>query len=155
MTADDTTDEFTGFPPEALDFYEALEADNTKAFWTEHKGVYEQSVKAPMLALCDRLAPEFGTAKMFRPYRDVRFSKDKSPDKTSAAAVLPRADGAGAAYVALSAAGLFIGAGYHEMASDQVARFREAVDDDTLGDQLADDAARLRQVRLHTSLEDA
>ena len=138
MTADDTTDEFTGFPPEALDFYEALEADNTKAFWTEHKGVYEQSVKAPMLALCDRLAPEFGTAKMFRPYRDVRFSKDKSPYKTSAAAVLTPADGAGAAYVALSAAGLFIGAGYHEMASDQVARFREAVDDDTLGDQLAD-----------------
>ena len=67
MTTDDATDQFTGFPPEALDFYEALEADNTKAFWTAHKAVYEQSVKAPMLALCDRLAPEFGAAKMFRP----------------------------------------------------------------------------------------
>lgn len=131
--------EFTGFPPEALDFYEALEADNTKVFWTENKQVYDEAVKAPMLALCDLLAPEFGAAKMFRPHRDVRFSKDKSPYKTTASAVLyGDADGAGAQYVQLSAAGLLLGAGYHEMASDQVQRFRESVDDDTLGTQLGD-----------------
>lgn len=136
MSSDEPT-EFTGFPPEAYDFYEELEADNTKAFWTEHKQVYDTAVKQPMLALCDLLAPEFGAAKVFRPYRDVRFSKDKTPYKTSQAAVLGMADGAGAAYVQLSAAGLMVGAGYHEMAGDQLARFRESVDDETLGEQLS------------------
>lgn len=138
MTTNDAMDEFAGFPPEALDFYEALEADNTKAFWTEHKDVYEQSVKAPLLALCERLGPEFGTAKVFRPYRDVRFSKDKTPYKTAASALLTRPDGDGAQYLQISAAGLFVGLGYHEMASDQVTRFRSAVDDETLGTRLAE-----------------
>jgi uncharacterized protein (TIGR02453 family) len=128
---------FSGFPPEALDFYEELEADNTKAFWTENRHVYERAVKEPLLALCDRLAEEFGAAKVFRPYRDVRFSKDKSPYKTAQGAVLGTAAGAGAQYVQISAAGLLVAAGYYEMASDQVKRFREAVDDETSGEGLA------------------
>lgn len=132
-----TDSRFTGFPPEALDFYEELEADNTKAFWTEHKHVYDDAVRRPLLALCDLLADEFGAAKVFRPYRDVRFSKDKSPYKTAQGAVLTSGDGAGASYVQVSAAGLLVAAGYHEMASDQVARFRGAVDDETTGTQLA------------------
>jgi uncharacterized protein (DUF2461 family) len=37
--------EFTGFPAAALDFYDDLEVDNTKTFWTAHKEVYEQAVK--------------------------------------------------------------------------------------------------------------
>ena len=133
---DDGAIRFSGFPSEALDFYEALEADNTKAFWTEHKSTYETAVKQPLLALCDELAPEFGSAKVFRPYRDVRFSKDKSPYKTAQGAVLGMTDGAGALYLQISAAGLMVGAGYHEMASDQVQHYREAVDDETTGEQL-------------------
>jgi len=137
---------FEGFPSEALDFYEGLEADNTKVFWTEHKQVYDEAVKKPLLALCDRLAPEFGSAKVFRPYRDVRFSKDKSPYKTAAAAVMHAdGDGAGAHYLQLSAAGLMLGAGYHEMSSEKVARFRESVADDTLGNQLTQVLAEIEQ----------
>ena len=67
---------FAGFPEEALVFYEGLRADNTKAYWTDHRAVYERAVKAPMQALLDDLEPEFGRGKVFRPYRDVRFSKD-------------------------------------------------------------------------------
>jgi len=70
--------EFTGFPEAALDFYDDLEMDNTKSFWEAHKAVHAQSVKAPMVALTAALEPEFGTAKIFRPYRDVRFAKEKS-----------------------------------------------------------------------------
>ena len=58
---------FTGFPDEGLVFYERLEADNTKTFWTAHRTEYESSVRAPMLALLEELAGEFGTAKVFRP----------------------------------------------------------------------------------------
>ena len=36
---------FTGIPTAALDFYEDLEADNTKSFWTAHKSVYDESVR--------------------------------------------------------------------------------------------------------------
>ena len=73
---------FEGFPVAALDFYDDLEVDNTKAFWEEHRHVYEEAVKAPMVALAAALEDEFGAAKIFRPYRDVRFSKDKTPYKT-------------------------------------------------------------------------
>jgi uncharacterized protein (DUF2461 family) len=75
--------EFHGFPEAALDFYDDLEMDNTKSFWEAHKTVWTESVKAPMAALTDALAAEFGTAKVFRPYRDVRFAKEKSPVNAS------------------------------------------------------------------------
>ncbi len=58
---------FTGIPLAALDFYEDLEADNTKSFWTAHKHIYDESVKAPLEALADELETEFGTPKFFRP----------------------------------------------------------------------------------------
>ena len=70
---------FAGFPDEGLVFYEGLEADNSKTYWAQHRQVYDAHVRAPMQALVDALAPEFGTPKLFRPYRDVRFSHDKTP----------------------------------------------------------------------------
>jgi uncharacterized protein (DUF2461 family) len=70
--------DFTGFPEAALDFYDDLEMDNTKSFWEAHKTTYLESVKAPMVALTEALSPEFGAAKVFRPFRDVRFAKEKS-----------------------------------------------------------------------------
>jgi len=119
-----------GFPEEALVFYEGLEADNSKAYWTDHKAVYERAVREPLDALLAELAPEFGTAKVFRPYRDVRFSKDKSPYKTAAAAVV---EGDGSLYLQLGADGLYVGGGYWHTETDQVQRLRAAVDDDRSG----------------------
>ena len=77
---------FEGFPERALIFYEGLEADNSKSYWTDNKPVYEECVRAPLAALLAELEPEFGAGKIFRPYRDVRFSKDKTLYKTNAAA---------------------------------------------------------------------
>ena len=67
---------FEGFPVAALDFYDDLEIDNTKSFWEANKGVYAESVRAPMTALVAGLEPEFGTAKVFRPYRDGLVVQD-------------------------------------------------------------------------------
>jgi uncharacterized protein (TIGR02453 family) len=122
---------FRGWPAEALDFYEGLEADNSKTYWTEHKAVYDEKVRAPMEALLAELEPEFGGGRIFRPYRDVRFSADKSPYKTAIAATLDRGG-----YLQLSARGLAAGRGEYMMASDQLKRFREAVDDDARGERL-------------------
>ncbi|GAB3839502.1 DUF2461 domain-containing protein [Kribbella italica] len=126
---------FTGFPVAALDFYDDLEMDNTKTFWAEHKHVYEESVKAPMAALLAELEAEFGAAKIFRPYRDVRFAKDKTPYKTHQGAFLPTGPSTGR-YVELSAPGVRVGAGFYEAAADRLGRIRTAIDEDRRGKEL-------------------
>jgi uncharacterized protein (TIGR02453 family) len=123
---------FDGFPDRALEFYEGLLADNSKAYWTDHKTVYDTAVRAPMSALLDELGPEFGEAKLFRPYRDVRFSKDKTPYKTAVAAAIGD-DVHGGLYVQLSADGLMVAGGAHGLATDQARRLRAAVADDRPG----------------------
>lgn len=126
---------FRGWPVEAVEFYERLEAENTKAFWEANKSTWLESVRAPMEALSAEVADEFGPLHLFRPHRDVRFSKDKTPYKTHLGAVT---EGVGGElyYVQLSAGGLFAASGYHQMARDQLARFREAVADERTGPAL-------------------
>lgn len=72
---------FTGFGEHAIDFYDGLNADNSKAYWTDNREIYEADVRVPMQALLDDMIAEFGdfgTSKIFRPYRDVRFGKDNA-----------------------------------------------------------------------------
>src|SRR6516164_1176702 len=121
---------FSGWPEEALDFYDGLVADNTKTYWTAHKAIYDEKVLRPMAELTEELAAEFGEPKIFRPYRDVRFSRDKTPYKTHIGAML------GGGYIQLSASGLAAGDGMYGMASDQVSRYREAVAADRTGGEL-------------------
>ena len=122
---------FSGWPEEALDFYDGLAADNSKTYWTAHKAVYDQQILRPMADLTEELAAEFGEPKIFRPYRDVRFSADKSPYKTHIAAVIGHAG-----YLQLSAEGLGAGAGMWEMNPEQLARYREAVAGEGPGTEL-------------------
>ena len=134
---------FDGFPEQALDFYEGLVADNSKAYWNDHRAIYDEAVKEPMLALLAGLADEFGQAKLFRPYRDVRFSKDKTPYKTAAAAALGD-DVQGGLYVQLSAGGLMAAGGAHGLSTDQARRLRAAAAEDAAGAALVDVLATLR-----------
>jgi uncharacterized protein (TIGR02453 family) len=134
---------FDGFPERALIFYEGLEADNSKPYWTDNKAVYEECVQAPMLALLAELESEFGPGRLFRPYRDVRFAKDKTPYKTNAAATV--GDSGSGFYVSLSAAGLFVGGGYYHTAPDQVERMRRAVADEVQGTALREVLDRTRK----------
>ena len=134
---------FAGFPVAALDFYDDLEVDNTRAYWEKHKDVYTESVKAPMAALCAALAPEFGEAKVFRPYRDVRFAKDKTPYKTHQGAFVPAGPATGW-YVEVSARGVRTGAGFYEASSPRLAAIRAAINDDLRGPELERLLAGLR-----------
>lgn len=135
---------FTGIPVAALDFYEDLEADNSKAFWTAHKHVYEQAVRAPVEGLAAALEPEFGAPKFFRPYRDVRFARDKSPYKTRQGVWM----GESSCYFHISAAGLFVAAGYWETSSTQVDRLRRAVADDVTGAALERALAAVEKAKI-------
>jgi uncharacterized protein (TIGR02453 family) len=121
---------FQGWPEEALEFYDGLLADNSKTYWLANKHVYEECVLAPMTELLDELGPELGEWKIFRPYRDLRFSTDKSPYKTEIGAVI------GDGYIRLSSTGLAAGSGMYDMASDQLDRYRKAVVHDRTGPEL-------------------
>ena len=130
---------FRGWPVDAVEFFEGLEADNSKTYWHAHKDTYDTAVRAPMEALLAELEPEWGEGRIFRPYRDVRFSSDKSPYKTNIAAMV------GPRYVQLTADGLSAGAGMWEMAPDQLERYRSAVDDDRSGRSLEAIVAAIRE----------
>jgi uncharacterized protein (TIGR02453 family) len=133
---------FKGWPAEALEFYEGLEADNSKVYWTDHKLLYETAVYAPMAALLADLAEEFGEGRIFRPYRDVRFSADKSPYKTNIAATV------GVGYIQFSAEGLAAGSGMYQMAPDQLHRYRRIVADDVTGPELESIIARVQRAKV-------
>jgi uncharacterized protein (TIGR02453 family) len=136
----------TGIPADAFDFFEELAADNTKTWWTANKERYQASVRGPVDDLLASLSDEFGAPKVFRPYRDTRFAKDKTPYKTNLGATLTGSDGS-VHYLALSADGLFLGGGYYQLQKDQLARFRAAVVDDATGAELASIVAALEKAR--------
>jgi uncharacterized protein (TIGR02453 family) len=141
---------FRGWPVEAVEFYEGLLADNSKTYWQAHKATYDADVAAPMRELLAEVAAEFGDGKVFRPYRDVRFSADKTPYKTHIGAIL---DGGG--YVQLSADGLAAGRGVWHLEGEQLSRYREAVDDEASGKELAEIVTRLEKDGVEVISRDA
>jgi uncharacterized protein (TIGR02453 family) len=145
---------FSGWPEEALDFYDGLAADNSKSYWTEHKATYDQTILTPMTELTEELAAEFGEPKIFRPYRDVRFSADKSPYKTHIGAVI-----GGTGYVQLSAEGLGAGAGMWHMEPEHLERYRAAVASERPGTELEQVIARIEKADItvhgHSALKSA
>ena len=126
---------FRGWPAEAFEFYAELEANNDRGWWQAHRATYEEAVREPFEALMASVDDEFGPMRLFRPHRDTRFSADKSPYKTAAAATTDT--GGAAYYVQLSADGLFVGAGMYQMAPDQLRRWRDAVADEDTGPTVA------------------
>lgn len=135
---------FDGFSAAALDFYDDLEIDNTRVFWEAHRDAYREFVLAPMRELTAALAEEFGDAKVFRPYRDVRFSSDKLPYKTHQGAFVAHAPETGY-YVEVSARGVRTGGGCYWFSPARLAAFREAIDHDRRGPDLAKRLAAARR----------
>jgi uncharacterized protein (TIGR02453 family) len=137
---------FQGWQEEALEFYEGLEADNTKSYWTANKAIYDQHVLGPMAELLDELTLEFGETRIFRPYRDVRFSRDKSPYKTHIGGVV------GDGYIQLSANGLAAAHGMYEMAPGQLNAYRQGVAADASGKDLAQiiQAVKDQDIEVHS-----
>ena len=137
------TDAFHGWPEEFQPFFIGLELDNSKRYFDARRETYEKAVKAPMVALIDSLAGEYGEGKVFRANRDIRFSKDKSPYKTNIAATAGM-NGQGG-YISLDARGLTVAAGRHELTPQQLAKYRKRVAADSTGPQLAAIVAKLEK----------
>ncbi|GLW90825.1 DUF2461 domain-containing protein [Actinokineospora globicatena] len=140
---------FDGFGEYAVDFFDGLVVDNSKAYWDANRATYDTDVRAPMTALLGELEKEFGgefgSPKVFRPHRDVRFAKDKRPYKDHCGGVIESGRGSGAYYVEVGPDGLRVGGGCFHMESDQLARFRAAVAEEIHGDPLRDILAELER----------
>ena len=109
-------------------------------------------MRGALEALLEELADdEGGRVKLSRPQRDTRFSPDKSPYKTRAyGVILDRPASVAALYVELSLDGLFAGTGYYGLATDQLARFRAAIDDEGSGAELEAIVAQVRATGVET-----
>ncbi|NJK79544.1 MAG: DUF2461 domain-containing protein [Chloroflexaceae bacterium] len=129
---------FAGFGPDAVAWFEGLERDNSKSYFEATRSQWETQVRDPLMLLLSELTAEFGgTVRMFRQNRDVRFSPDKSPYKSTTYGIIhERPDSAAALYAQVSARGLYVGTGYHELARDQLERFRAAIVSDETGPTL-------------------
>ncbi|WP_283138072.1 DUF2461 domain-containing protein [Rhizohabitans arisaemae] len=134
---------FTGFSAETFAFYDRLAADNTKEFMKREKAVYDRAVHAPMAALAEELSGEFGEVQVLRPQRDSRFSNDKSPYKIYQGAYTDTEPCLGY-WVQVDAGGLYVSGRFYPWATEQVTRFRAAVEDDVTGPGLAAIVAVLR-----------
>ncbi|HEV8516324.1 MAG TPA: DUF2461 domain-containing protein [Candidatus Limnocylindrales bacterium] len=150
-------EQFTGFRPEAVQFLADLGANNDRSWFQPRKGEYERLLKEPLEALCAALAERFTARGVplrsdparspFRIYRDVRFSRDKSPYKTNIGASFPwieRAQGSGSesgaedrtgvgGYFHFAPGEVYVGGGMWHPEPARLAAFRRAVGDDPSG----------------------
>ncbi len=116
----------TGFSRSAGAFFTGLAANNTRVYWLAHKNEFESLVREPLESLLAALPEPYDSFRTFRMNRDVRFSNDKSPYKTAHSAV--QRDRGAARYIQYSSEGLLIAVGAYQLAPDQLARFRAAID---------------------------
>jgi uncharacterized protein (TIGR02453 family) len=130
---------FEGFRPEVRHWFEGIEADNSREYFTASRDFFEESIRGQMGALLDELGGQFGgEVKMFRQNRDIRFSPDKSPYKTNTYGVVYGSEIADQGlYASISASGLVAGSGDHMMTRDQLDRYGERVSHDRHEPELA------------------
>ena len=130
---------FMGFPKEALTFLSGLKKHNNKVWFDKHKEEYENFVKAPMQEFIAAMALEFHQwapdaiadpkRSMFRIYRDIRFSKDKTPYKTHVAAWFPlkQLKLSGGFYVHVSGEEMMLGGGIWQPPSEYIRPMRAKI----------------------------
>lgn len=131
---------FQGFGPDALPFFRALGFHQTREWFEENRATYESQIKTPFGDLVEDLSAAFvkaglplkgdRKASLFRLNRDIRFSKDKSPYKTHAGAVLTRSgvkDDVGLFYIHIAPDGCFVAAGFYHPEPDDLGRMRRAI----------------------------
>ena len=129
------------FTSDTLKFLRALKRNNDREWFRSRKDEYERHVRAPMLAVIEQLARDFRRfapeliaspkASLYRIYRDTRFSEDKTPLKTNAAAVFPwkglaRHEGAGL-YFEVAPGWVWIGGGMYAPQPPHLVKVREHI----------------------------
>jgi uncharacterized protein (TIGR02453 family) len=157
---------FEGFGPQALPFFKALGFHQSKEWFDENRATYEAEVKGPFGDLVEDLSAVFAKAgaplkgdrkaSLFRLNRDIRFSKDKSPYKTHAGAVMTRGgakNDKGLFYIHIAPDGCFVAAGFYHPEPPDLAALRRAIARAPKDYQKA--LAALKKAKLELSDEDS
>lgn len=133
---------FEGFPKECINFLKQLKRNNNRVWFENHKEEFEQNAKTPMLSFIvslqphfARFAPEFDLnpkRSIFRIYRDIRFSSDKTPYKTHIAAHfvlrgLPKGFVGSGYYIQIEPGEFFVGGGIYLPDSNQLKNIRKTI----------------------------
>ena len=119
-------DRFEGFGPDLVPFYLDLAAHNERDWWHANKERWAEHVGRPMQALAGELEKRYGRVKVFRPYRDVRFSNDKRPIQEHVS--LAAAPDGPALYLQISADDVFMAGGYWRPERAHLEAFRRLCD---------------------------
>lgn len=153
---------FSGFPEEGLAFYQALAANNNREWFQAHKQDYIDYVQAPAVAFIMTLGERLktlsdgirydtrtnGAGSLLRIYRDIRFSKDKTPYKTNLGIILWQGEGkkteCPAFYFHMEADAGQMHCGMHHFGKPMLAAYRDAVIDDKMGAELEDALAKVK-----------
>lgn len=133
---------FQGFPKEGINFFKKLKRNNNRDWFEKHKSEFESYAKTPIQSYITalqthfaRFAPEFDLnpkRSIFRIYRDIRFSPDKTPYKTHIAAhfVLrgrPKGFVGSGYYLEIGPDELYVGGGIYIPDSEQLKKIRKAI----------------------------
>lgn len=113
------------FEPAVATFFEQLGRHNSRDWFVAHRDEYERLVRKPLEDLAAEAGERYGTSRVMRPNRDVRFSTDKTPYKRNGSMW---AGDVGGVYLEVDAAGISAGGGLYEPTRDQLRRGREAID---------------------------
>lgn len=133
---------FVGFPREAFTFFEGLASHNNRDWFQANKAVYERACRGPMQSLLAELGPTYGSGKLTRINRDMRFARGQAPYKTFIAS------GVGSRYyVSLSKDGIYVGTGIYMPDGPTLRRLRAAIDEDSSGRKIASILTGLRRKR--------
>lgn len=141
---------FEGFPPEGFRFFRQIKVNNNREWFQEHKQEYIDYLQDPavafVVALGERLKPDFpglnydtrtnGAGSVMRIYRDIRFSKDKSPYKDHLGVNLwdgPQKKGSPGFHLFMDAEGAAFYGGFHVFSKEYLAAYREAIADERTG----------------------
>jgi len=147
---------FTGFERTAPQFFHELAAEQNKKWFEANKQRYVDQWVTPMTALLTDVAAKLGKTyaplklappKLFRIYRDTRFSKDKTPYKTNIAGMLTftGTQSSMPMYMHIGIEEEFIGVGTYFFEDKQLVRWRKVVAADKTGKPIAALVAKLRK----------
>jgi uncharacterized protein (TIGR02453 family) len=130
------------FSRKTISFLRALKRNNDREWFKARKADYEAHVRGPMIELLARLAADLRAfapelvadpkVSLYRIYRDTRFSDDKTPLKTHAAAHFPhralgKSGGAGL-YLEVAPRWVWIGGGLYMPGTHELAAIRAHID---------------------------
>ena len=145
---------FAGFDRDAMQFLHELTLEMNREWFEANKARYHARWVEPMTALLGEVAGRLAKVyapikvqppKLFRIYRDTRFSKDKAPYKTHVAGTIPLREGCTALYMHIGVDEEFVGVGTYYFEDSQLPRWRKLVAADKTGKEIAGIVTKLRK----------